>query len=281
MWKQKLCLSTSPSYGLPIPEQILLFRQTGYDGFFTPYVKGSLESFAELAAKEGMMYQSVHAPYGHSHDIWHGTREQAEFGIQEYLDCLEETERAGVDLMICHTFHGFEDHCPTAQGLEMFGRLVEAAEKTHVNLAFENVEGEEYLEAVLKAFWSSDHVGYCWDSGHEQCYNHAQDYLARYGSKLLGTHLNDNLGCRDFNGVITWKDDLHLLPGDGIIDWGDAMHKLNREGFNGPLTFELKRPGLNMNNTVDIYENVGSANYITETFRRACKVAAMKIRDAK
>ena len=43
--------------------------------------------------------------------------------------------------------------------------------------------------------------------------------LALYGEKLICTHLNDNLGIKDFEGKTTWHDDLHLLPFDGIADW--------------------------------------------------------------
>lgn len=43
--------------------------------------------------------------------------------------------------------------------------------------------------------------------------------LDKYGDRLIATHLNDNLGVSDFDGKVTWTDDLHLLPFDGIIDW--------------------------------------------------------------
>lgn len=71
----------------------------------------------------------------------------------------------------------------------------------------------------MNHFRGNPAVGFCWDSGHELCYNHGRDMLAQYGDRLLGTRLNDNLGVRDDGGQITFLDDLHLLPFEGIADW--------------------------------------------------------------
>lgn len=42
---------------------------------------------------------------------------------------------------------------------------------------------------------------------------------ALYGDRLLCTHLNDNLGIKDYTGQITWRDALHLLSFDSIGNW--------------------------------------------------------------
>ena len=83
------------------------------------------------------------------------------------------------------------------------------AKERGVKVAFENTEGEEYLEALMDNFKDDDTVGFCWDTGHEMCYNHSQDMLAKYGDRLIATHINDNLGISDYDGKITWLDDLH------------------------------------------------------------------------
>ena len=126
----------------------------------------------------------------------------------------------------------------------------------------------------MDAFRGEKNVGFCWDSGHEMCYNHSKDMLALYGDRLLGTHLNDNLGIRDFGGKITYIDDLHLLPFDGIADWDDIARRLDRCGFDGPLTFELSvmsKPGRREN---DVYRKLSPEEYIAEVYKRACRVAA-------
>jgi 2-dehydro-3-deoxygluconokinase len=93
------------------------------------------------------------------------------------------------------------------------------ADRLGISIAFENLEGPEFLAALLRRYGDCGHVGYCWDSGHELCYAPGWDFLSHYGDRLLMTHLNDNLGISDPQGEINWLDDLHLLPYDGMIDW--------------------------------------------------------------
>ena len=128
----------------------------------------------------------------------------------------------------------------------------------------------------MKRLGDSSAVGFCWDTGHELCYNDGKDMLALYGDRLLGTHLNDNLGISRADGKIFWTDDLHLLPFDGIIDWVDAANRLNKVGYDGILTFELtvhSKPGRHEN---DKYKDMGFIKYLAEVYARACRIAYLK-----
>lgn len=112
-------------------------------------------------------------------------------------------------------------------------------------------------------------VGFCWDSGHEKCYNHDMDLLAKFGNRLLITHLNDNLGISDPGGEITYLDDLHLLPGDGVIDWERNTQRLNRCAPLPYLNFELNlvsKPGRNEN---DVYAQMPLADYFRLAYQKA------------
>lgn len=121
-------------------------------------------------------------------------------------------------------------------------------------------------------------VGFCWDSGHEMCYNRSEDMLALYGDRLLGTHLNDNLGVRDYTGKITYLDDLHLLPFDGAANWEDNMCRLNRAHFDGPLTFELTTLSKRDRHENDAYARMDSVEYLTLAYARACRLAMLRQR---
>ena len=156
-----------------------------------------------------------------------------------------------------------------------FDDIVNYAKDKNVKIAFENTEGEEYLAAVMKEFASSKAVGFCWDTGHEICYNHSQDMLALYGDKLVCTHLHENLGIRDFGGVIDASDDLHMLPFDGIADWDYNMARLDKAGFEGMLTFELNLRGEGRFET-EAYFKMPFEKYIQQCYMRACKVAAKR-----
>lgn len=277
MWKQKLCLGINEQFGLSGAEQIKLFQKVGYEAFFVDWSQDApLKEWAALGKELDLTFQSIHAPFGQISRLWEKDEALASAALDELLACLADCERLEVPIMISHAFIGFEDHTPTEIGLERFYRLIRAAEGSGVRIAFENTEGEEYLEAVMKAFGSHPNVGFCWDSGHEMCYNHSQDMLAKYGQggNLIATHINDNLGIRAFSGRITWRDDLHLLPFDGIADWDHIAQRLKVCGVPEFLTFELNRESKPGRYDNDLYARMSPELYIAESYKRACRVAA-------
>lgn len=279
MWKQKVGLGLSGSFGLPVAEQLQAFARVGFDAFFSddndPEQRAlSGEELARLGRENGLIYQSIHAPFQKAADLWHEDAAAGDAAVQELLDSLERCRRAEVPLLVLHAFIGFDEHTPNKRGVERFGRVVQAAEGTGVRLAVENTEGEEYLFALLDAFRGNATVGFCWDSGHEMCYNHSQDLLERYGSRLLATHINDNLGIRDFAGKTTWLDDLHLLPFDGIADWDYVAARLLQCGCPEVLTFELTTQSKPNRRENDGYARMEPEDYLTEAYKRACRLAA-------
>lgn len=276
MWNKKLCLALSSACDMPYEQQLELYKQTGFDGFFVGWTPDlDVMALADKAKELGLIFQSIHAPFGKAADFWHGDEEQGLDAIAEAKACLDDCAACNVPLMVIHAFIGFEQHDPTSVGLQRFEQVVEYAREKGVKLAFENVEGEEYLDTLMAHFAGDDTVGFCWDSGHEMCYNHSQDLLAKYGDRLLGTHLNDNLGIRDYDGNITWRDDLHLLPFDGIADWQYNVQRLHRCGFREILTFELTTQSKPDRHENDVYAQMPYAQYVAEAYKRACRVGAM------
>lgn len=273
MWKQKLCLGLGPVKGMPAIDQIELYHRTGFEGFFSGW--GGQEDFRKKADELGMIYQSIHAPFTKAADFWKGG-DAAEAAVSELIACVEDCARVEVPIMVAHTFIGFEDHDPNETGVENYGRVCARAKELGVQVAFENTEGEEYLAAVMElAKVYPGTVGFCWDAGHEMCYNYGRDMLALYGDLLIATHLNDNLGIRDYGGRITWIDDLHLLPFDGIADWKNITGRMKAHGYDGILTFELgisSKPGRHEN---DKYLAMDPEVYVAEAYSRACRVAAL------
>ncbi len=281
MWKTKLCINVFPTLKLSTEEQITLLKQIGFDGFFIVWEPGvDVEEIRDHADKSGMLFQSIHARWGMTADMW-AEGPKAEAGVAELCACLEDCAKARVPIMVCHCYIGFDYAEPTQAGLENYGRVVRRAKELGVKIAFENCEQEQFLAVLMEAFKDEAHVGFCWDTGHEMCYNHSRDMLALYGERLLCTHINDNLGIRDFDGSITWIDDLHLLPFDGIADWEGIARRLNDCGYGEVLTFELgldSKPGRHEN---DVYANMDPVQYLTEAYKRACRVASLKERGSK
>ncbi len=275
MYRTKLCLGTNEQFARPIEEQIRLFHAAGFDGFFTMWDE-HLPTYRKVADELGMFYQSVHAPFTRAAHMW-GTGEDAAQAVRELLRCVDDCAAVGAPLLVVHPYIGFETgEVPTAAGVENFRRIVEEGQRRQVQIAFENVEGEEFLAALMDAFATCDNVGFCWDAGHELCYNRGKDMLALYGDRLIATHLNDNAGVSRYDGKIFWTDDLHLLPFDGITDWRGVVDRLNAHGYTGPLTFELNtlsKPGRHEN---DAYAHMPLEEYLAACYVRACRVAYWK-----
>lgn len=278
MYKTKLALGTNNMFGVSLLEQIALFKECGFDGFFVNWEEGmNIKEIREYADSLGMIFQSIHAPSRKSPDLWEKSEKTAE-AIEELLKCVRDCGENNVPIMVCHAIIGYDKVTPNEYGVENWRIIIEEAKKIGVKVAIENLEGELYTKALLEAFRDYDNVGFCWDTGHEMCYNH-KDMMAHYGDRILCTHLNDNLGASDFDGRMQFKDDMHLPPFDGIADWENIVHRLNKYGYDGILTFEIKKCNQKGGHEKDAYERMSPVEFICEVHKRACRVAALKLRD--
>lgn len=281
MYKQKLCLSLSNGFGIPYEEQITLFKKTGFEGCAIDLSDKDADAVA-IASKiieENMIIPYLHAPFNKSDDMWM-EGEIGDIALVELLDCLELCSKLEIPAMVTHAFIGFDsDNIPTDIGIARYGALAVRAKELGIKLALENTEGEEYLFALMEKLKDIDSVCFCWDSGHELCYNYGKDLLALFGDRLAVTHINDNLGIKDFDGKITYIDDLHLLPFDGITDWNEAAKKLVRCGFNGPISFELSTVSKPNRHENDKYAAMPIESYIAEAYNRACRFATLVIKE--
>ncbi len=275
MYGTKLCYGLFSENGVDSERQIRIYKDAGFDGFFTG-CSANLAKYRKLADELGMIYQSIHAPFTKAAKMWRGG-ENAEVATNELLHWTDECASVNVPILVVHPYIGFEDTADVTEGgIENFRKVVENAAVKGVKIAFENVEGEEYLAALMDTFKNYENVGFCWDSGHEMCYNRGKDMLALYGDRLIATHLNDNLGVRDYGGKIVAIDDLHLLPFDGIIDWKRNMERLNSCGYNGILTFEHGRGNKLNRYEKDKYLKMSLFEYVAEAYARACRLAYLK-----
>lgn len=279
MWNKKLCFGLNPDCEMPYNKQLELLKKTGFDGFFvlwTPDI--NIKEIVDVAEKLDLEFQSIHAPWVKSPDMWHDDELKGNVAIEELCRCIDACVEGKSPILVMHAFCGFDEHEPTRIGLERFGKVVDYATQKHIKIAFENTEGEEYLNSLMDYFADNDTVGFCWDTGHEMCYNHSQKLLDKWGSRLLCTHLNDNLGISDYNGKITWLDDLHLLPFDGVADWNSIVSQLHRCKFDAPLTFELNTKSKPNRHDNDVYNQMPFDLYLVEAYKRACRVATILIR---
>jgi sugar phosphate isomerase/epimerase len=260
---------------------VKLFKKTGFEGFAIDMSGRDVDPapLVSLAKTENMFIDYIHAPFNKSDDMWM-QGEIGEIAVNELLDNLEICAKHEIPTLVAHTFIGFDsDNIPTDIGIARYGALAVRAKELGIKLALENTEGEEYLFALMENLKDINSVCFCWDSGHELCYNYGKDLLALFGDRLAVTHINDNLGIKDFDGKITYIDDLHLLPFDGITDWNEAAKKLVRCGFNGPISFELSTVSKPNRHENDKYAAMPIESYIAEAYNRACRFATLVIKE--
>ncbi len=271
--KLRLCLGTGMGFDVPTVEQIEKIKAAGFDGVFTGWAAGCpVEAWADAAARVGAVYQSIHAPFGKMAAMW-AAGPEGDAAAEELCQCLDDCARVSVPIMVAHAFIGFDQHQPTAVGVQRFRRVAEYAQACGVRLALENTEGEEYLDRLMRELAAIPAVGFCIDTGHEMCYNRSQDMIGRYADRVIATHCNDNLGITAVNGEITWLDDAHLLPFDGIADWKGIVRRLKNSSFDGVLTFELTRDAKPGRTTHTSYASWTFEDYLSHVYTRARCVA--------
>ncbi len=266
----KLVLGTGLGFNIPHDEQIKIMAETGWEGFFTGWEKGEdLGKYRALSDKLGLLYHSVHAPFGEVDKLWESETEGDAYADYQ-IECLRAAKDVDVDLVIQHAIIGMERCTPTALGLKRYEKIFTAAENLGVTVALENTEGEIYVEALMREFGSSPNVRFCIDTGHEMCYNERRDIIGKYASKLISTHLNDNFGRT--GSSITWLDDAHLLPFDGSADWNGIAARLRSAGYQGELTFELTSKSKPERNTHDIYADLDFRGFVSLALERAKQI---------
>ena len=249
----KLGLNVQKSDALTPCEQIAVMKRCGFQAFFSPWDVDVAQCRAAADAL-GMIYHSVHAPFHNIiRPLWF-QEEDRQRAIRELKDCVDRCRENNVAIMVVHAYSTFQLDCPiTRQAIDNFREVVDYAGQNNVKIAFENLQGEKYLIALMDAFAEYDHVGICWDSGHEHCYHPWEQLLKRYGNRLLATHLNDNMGITHPEGVITGVDDRHLLPFTGTRDWVRTAQLLRQCRLPEVLTFELKCAPTNNAGTLEAY----------------------------
>ena len=283
MYRMKLGIAASVSFGIPICEQIPMIKKVGFEAFATSLDSDeNLAEYRRIADECGMIYEYLHAPFTKAADMWTNNADEA---IGDLIKSADACAKFGIPIMVIHAFIGFIKPASDVPddfydvGVKNYRYVCEYARKKGVKVAIENTEGEEYLAALMDKLSDLENVGFCWDTGHEMCYNFNKDMTALYGDRLLVTHLNDNLGVRDFSGNITWIDDLHLLPFDGVCDFSDIARRICRSAPLETLMFELNKINRPDRLCNEKYARLSLEEYLTEAYARACRVAALVLKE--
>lgn len=279
----QLGFSLQSQYDLPTDEVVALLADAGFSAVSPVWSPDlGLDALAASVRAHGMTIQSLHAPHKGTPLMWEADSLES-FEVQDnILRCIDACARFGVPCMVIHGWQGFfYTFQQESLDFRFFDRMVAHAEAKGVAVAFENLEGEEFLNALLTRYQHLPHVGYCWDSGHDHCYPHKLDFLKAFGDRLIMTHLNDNFGLRDPGGVPTGNDDLHFFPFDGNIDWEHAVRRLKSAKPQGILNFEFKIRSFSTSPADLRYVGLPLSEFLQTAGLRARKIAEMYERIAE
>ena len=90
MWNQKLCLGTGSGFEYSIKEQIRVFKEAGFEGYFVNWDPTmDVRDIKAYGDSLGMIFQSMHAPFVKVASMWEPTP-KTELAIKEHLDCLKD-----------------------------------------------------------------------------------------------------------------------------------------------------------------------------------------------
>ena len=273
---RKLGFSLQDSYALPMPQVMDLLADTGFCAVSPGWQRdGNLDEIVRLAKLRNLTVQTLHGPLRGMPTMWGQDREAARPLLQDLMQSAADCAKFEIPILVVHPWNGVNyTFCRENLCFDHFDALVSHAETLGIRIAFENLEGPEFLGELMTRYAGSKAVGFCWDSGHERCFAPDWDFLSLYGDRLIMTHLNDNLGITDPAGKLLGTDDLHLLPGHGNINWENALSRLKGARKQEILNFELKIRPKGDRCTLDLYSKMPLQQYLQEAYLRACQVVA-------
>jgi len=264
----KLGLNYYSGFGIPCEDWMKTVKELGFDAVFSGFTAKSADKllsmgeFAELAAKNGLVYDCIHAPFDTINDIW-STADCGDVMLNRLTDCIEGCGKYGVPTVVVHLSSGTKPPHINDAGRLRFDKLIDCAVKNNVTVAFENQRKFGNLSFVMELYEDVKNVGFCWDVGHEKCFASGKEFMPIFGDRLVYTHIHDNY-CLP-NG------DFHMIPFDGKIDYSRTAELIKKYPCsNGTLTLEVfPIPG---NQIYYLYEGLTACEYYAKAYNAASKL---------
>lgn len=178
----------------------------------------------EYASEAGIEIENVHIPFYNSHSVWQ-EREAFDIYLKEIKNSVDYCHRHQIPTGVLHIPKILSDDMAEI-GIERVKEIISYAEDKDVNIALENLRNSKALELIFSHV-SSEKLGFCYDSGHQRCWETNTDFLGLYKDKLMAVHLDDNNG----------SNDKHDIPFDGRCRWKEIGDTL--KNYKGSLMLEV------------------------------------------
>jgi len=228
---------------IPFAQLIPMIREAGfeavsfggkpqYSGYATAAGRAAI---GKLIAENGMTIDSLHAPFPEADRLFSlddAERLESMRQVQLALDTAAELDGK---IVVVHLIpydipQGDVRDNMVAQGRRSVSALAAHAADRGVKLALENGQKPDYDQVVADflAEVNDDHVGLCYDVGHEHVQGACFNILETFADRLLTVHIHDNKG-----------RDTHTLPFEGTIDWDRFRAILHGLPYAGNLLLEV------------------------------------------
>jgi sugar phosphate isomerase/epimerase len=112
--------------------------------------------------------------------------------------------------------------------------IIKKATDLEITVCVENLS--ETASHMVTPFTDLPLLNLTLDVGHAQLLaetNTSYEFIDRYPERIKHVHLHDN------RGGDSYRDDLHLLPGEGIVDFRRVFGKLKDMNYDRTITLEL------------------------------------------
>lgn len=236
---------------------IKLIADLGFNAVFNDAsYKKPVGEIAGLCQRFGLLYQFIHAPFKGTNNIWLDNADGDKM-CDKILSSLDDAGNFGVPVAVVHISSTYTPPPISQAGADRFKKIVEHAHNKNVKIAFENLRAPEYLKWAMDTFSDAPNVGFCWDTGHENCFTEGIEFMPIYGDKLLCTHIHDN-NCEK-------SGDLHLIPFDGKIDFEKVAKHLKNCNNDVPLMLEVFAKN-------EIYKNVSEIEFFQRAYNSVVKI---------
>ncbi len=209
-------------------DSLQIIKEQGFDAFFTGAKPLDFcQKLKACADEKGLCYEFIHASWDGINELW--TSEKMPKIVLELKEQIDLCNKIGVNKLVMHLSSGNDAPMVNDRGFSRLDELLELAKSKNVLLVFENQRKLFNLACVLEKY--KDAVGFCYDSGHENCFTQKIKYLDFWAEKVTCVHFHDNCGEKD-------KDE-HLLPFDGTLDFSYVMKRLNQANYSGSIMLEV------------------------------------------
>jgi sugar phosphate isomerase/epimerase len=179
------------------------------------------------------IYYLCHGPReGDPNDM----RSLEEVYLPKILDILPLMTELGMSLLTLHLWFDprFVKEEVIAFKIGLLRHIIKKAADFEITVCLENLS--ETASHMVTPFTDLPRLNLTLDVGHAQLLtemNTSYEFIERYPERVKHVHLHDN------RGGDSYRDDLHLVPGEGIVDFEKVFRKLKAMDYNRTITLEL------------------------------------------